>query len=178
MARRLRESRGRARVGRRREELGVGFIEEREGEERSAGEGERWLGLHGCHQWRRHQWREVMGEETAALKLLNARRRNGRRHLGFGHGWLGFECAGAVRGRGQRAGGAPGLLGRGLRVLVLRQGGAARSVRLPGTCRGVTLLLGVGVSGPWVGYRAYGGRCRGCQREAAARCWGGWVVRA
>jgi hypothetical protein len=34
-ARRLRESRGRARVWRRREELGVGFIEEREGEERS-----------------------------------------------------------------------------------------------------------------------------------------------
>jgi hypothetical protein len=83
-----------------REELGVGFIEEREGEERSPGEGERWLGLHGCHQWRRHQWREVMGEETAALKLLNARRRNGRRHLGFGHGRLGLECAGAVRGRG------------------------------------------------------------------------------
>jgi hypothetical protein len=44
--RRLRESRGRARVGRRREELGVGFIEEREEEERLAGV------LHG-HQWRR-----------------------------------------------------------------------------------------------------------------------------
>jgi hypothetical protein len=43
MARRLREIRGRARVGRRREELDVGFIEEREGEERSTEEGEkRW----------------------------------------------------------------------------------------------------------------------------------------
>jgi hypothetical protein len=38
MARRVRESRGRARVGRRERELGVGFIEEREGEERLAGE--------------------------------------------------------------------------------------------------------------------------------------------
>jgi hypothetical protein len=50
---------------------------------------------------------------------------------------------------------------------VLRQGGVARSVRLPGACRGVTLLLGVGVSGPWVGYRAYDDRCRGCQCRAA-----------
>jgi hypothetical protein len=58
-ARRVRESRGRARVGRRREELGVGFIEEREGEERLAEV------LHG------HQWREgVMGEgETKAVML-------------------------------------------------------------------------------------------------------------
>jgi hypothetical protein len=38
-ARRVRESRGRAQVGRRREELDVGFIEEREGEERATGEG-------------------------------------------------------------------------------------------------------------------------------------------
>jgi hypothetical protein len=45
-ARIVRESRGRARVGRRREELGVGFIEEREGEEETVGV------LHG-HQWRR-----------------------------------------------------------------------------------------------------------------------------
>jgi hypothetical protein len=44
-ARRLRESKGWLRVGRRREELGVGFIEEREGEERSAEEGE---GRSGC----------------------------------------------------------------------------------------------------------------------------------
>jgi hypothetical protein len=44
-ARRVRESRGRARVGRRREELGVGFIEEREGEDETVGV------LHG-HQWR------------------------------------------------------------------------------------------------------------------------------
>jgi hypothetical protein len=129
----------------------VGFIEEREGEERSAGEGERWPGLHGCHQWRRHQWREVMGETTAAFKLLNACRRNGRRHLGFGRGRLGLECAGAVRGRGQRAGGVPGLLGRGLGVLVRCLGGAARLVELPGMCRGVALLLGAGASGPWVG---------------------------
>jgi hypothetical protein len=40
-----RERRGRARVERKREKLGVGFIEEREGEERAAGV------LHG-HQWR------------------------------------------------------------------------------------------------------------------------------
>jgi hypothetical protein len=65
MARRVRESRGRARVGRRREELGVGFIEEREGEEGSAGEGE----MYGWRVQGGHQWREVMGRRTVVLKL-------------------------------------------------------------------------------------------------------------
>jgi hypothetical protein len=52
---------GRARVGSKREELGVGFIEEREGEERSAG------GVNG-HQrvLHSHQWREV-GREKQIL---------------------------------------------------------------------------------------------------------------
>jgi hypothetical protein len=50
--RRLRESKGRARVGRRREELGVGFIEEREGEERSLGRERGGRGASSGHQWR------------------------------------------------------------------------------------------------------------------------------
>ena len=40
--RRVRENRGRAWVGRRREELGVSFIEEMEGEEREEGGVEGW----------------------------------------------------------------------------------------------------------------------------------------
>jgi hypothetical protein len=44
-ARRLRDRMGRARVGRRREELGVGFIEEREEEEETTGEGREAVGV-------------------------------------------------------------------------------------------------------------------------------------
>jgi hypothetical protein len=57
---------GRARVGRKREELGVGFIEEREGEESSAG------GVNGRRRvLHSHQWREGVMEESDG-------RRNGR----------------------------------------------------------------------------------------------------
>jgi hypothetical protein len=49
-ARSLRERMGRAREEKKREELGVGFIEEREGEERLAeGVNGRRRVLHGCH---------------------------------------------------------------------------------------------------------------------------------
>jgi hypothetical protein len=52
---------GRARVGRKREELGVGFIEEMEGEKRSAG------GVNGRRRvLNSHQWREV-GREKQML---------------------------------------------------------------------------------------------------------------
>jgi hypothetical protein len=43
----------------------VGFIEEREGEEGSAGEGE----MYGWRVQGGHQWREVMGRRTVVLKL-------------------------------------------------------------------------------------------------------------
>jgi hypothetical protein len=54
-----RERMGRARVGRKREELSVGFIEEREGEERSGG------GVNGRRRvLHSHQWREGVMEES------------------------------------------------------------------------------------------------------------------
>jgi hypothetical protein len=58
-----RQRMGRARVGRKRGELGMGFIEEREGEERAAGgvNGRRQV-LH-SHQWREVSWRRVMGRK-------------------------------------------------------------------------------------------------------------------
>jgi hypothetical protein len=90
-ARRVRESRGRARVGRRREELGVGFIEEREGE---GGWGISWR-----YQWRqflpRHQWRGVMGRRNGSIEApLLEWWTDG---AGF-RSW-GLWCSGSWRGR-------------------------------------------------------------------------------
>jgi hypothetical protein len=134
-----RERMGRARVGRKREELSVGFIEEREGEERSGGgvNGRRWV-LHS------HQWREGVMEESDE-------RRNGSSDAPLTRD----ERTAGARGRhavGALLGGASGSRRVGLGAWAARSGGDrpwASGLR-PGGWRvgcGVA-ALGVVASGP------------------------------
>jgi hypothetical protein len=58
-ARRVRESRGQARVGRRREELGVGFIEEKGERKRRPMKGERQTGCFKASLMASVSWRRV-----------------------------------------------------------------------------------------------------------------------
>jgi hypothetical protein len=73
-ARRLRERMGRARVGRRREELGVGFIEEKGERKRRQGRERDVQGLQGAIDGV-HQWGRMWGKGNSRLKLLYAGRR-------------------------------------------------------------------------------------------------------
>jgi hypothetical protein len=115
-ARRLRESRGQARVGRRREELGVGFIEEGGERKRRPGWEERQpRSSRPLMAFMELEWRE-REEETEALKLITPRE-SGRRAVSVGRAGAGRPGLGRVGVLGGVSGVGRTVQGQGARAV-------------------------------------------------------------